>query len=50
MNAAHHNFIEGVDPYIKKGDPKSGLLPFINPGKPGLKDRQITEYKPIAIA
>ncbi len=36
MNAAHHNFIEGVDPYIKKGDPKSGLLPFINPGKPGV--------------
>jgi hypothetical protein len=36
MNAAHHNFIEGVDPYIRKGDPKSGLLPFINPRKPGL--------------
>ena len=36
MNAAHHNFIEGVDPYIKKGDPKSGLLPFINAGKPGV--------------
>ena len=36
MNAAHHNFIEGVDPYIRKGDPKSGLLPFINPRKPGV--------------
>lgn len=36
MNAAHHNFIEGVDPYIKKGDPKSGLLPFINHRKPGV--------------
>lgn len=36
MNAAHHNFIEGVDPYIKKGDPKSNLLPFINPRKPGV--------------
>ena len=36
INAAHHNFIEGVDPYIKKGDPKSNLLPFINPRKPGV--------------
>ena len=36
MNAAYHNFIEGVDPYIKKGDPKSDLLPFINSGKPGV--------------
>jgi predicted flavoprotein YhiN len=33
MNGAYHNFIEGVDPYIKKGDPKSGLLPFITAGK-----------------
>ena len=47
MNAAHHNFIEGVDPYIKKGDPKSGLLPFINPGKPGAEgagDDKIQAY------
>lgn len=36
MNATHHNFIERVDPYIKKGDPKSGLLPFINQLKPGV--------------
>jgi len=36
MNATHHNFIERVDPYIKKGDPKSGLLPFINQRKPGI--------------
>jgi len=36
MNATHHNFIERVDPYIKKGDPKSGLLPFINHRKPGI--------------
>ena len=27
-NAAHHNFIEGVDPYVEKGNPKSGLLPI----------------------
>ena len=47
MNAAHHNFIEGVDPYIKKGDPKSGLLPFVNPGKPGVEgagDHRIQAY------
>ena len=47
MNAAHHNFIEGVDPYIRKGDPKSGLLPFINPIKPGVEgvgDDKIQAY------
>lgn len=47
MNAAHHNFIEGVDPYIRKGDPKSGLLPFINPRKPGVNgvgDDKIQAY------
>ena len=47
MNAAYHNFIEGVDPYIKKGDPKSGLLPFINPRKPrvdGAGDDKIQAY------
>lgn len=36
LNAAHHNFIDGVDPYVVKGDPTSGLLPFITSGKPGL--------------
>jgi hypothetical protein len=47
MNAAHHNFIEGVDPYKRKGDPKSGLLPFINPIKPGVEgvgDDKIQAY------
>ncbi|MGM0667250.1 MAG: FAD-dependent oxidoreductase [Bacteroidota bacterium] len=34
-NSVHHNFIDGVDPYIIKGDPSSGLLPFINEGGPG---------------
>ena len=28
-NSVYHNFINGVDPYITKGDPSSGLLPFI---------------------
>lgn len=47
QNAKYHNFIEGVDPYIKKGDPKSGLLPFIDPkgpGKDGEGDKKIQAY------
>lgn len=35
-NSTYHNFIDGVDPYIVKGDPMSGLLPFINEGGPGI--------------
>ncbi|MFT6811267.1 MAG: hypothetical protein ACJA01_004515 [Saprospiraceae bacterium] len=35
-NAIYHNFIAGVDPYIVKGDPSSGLLPFITEGGPGI--------------
>jgi hypothetical protein len=47
LNTYNHNFIEGVDPYIKKGDPSSGLLPFITPGKPGIDgkgDNKIQTY------
>ena len=33
-NAYNHNFIDGVDPYITKGDPSSGLLPFIEEDPP----------------
>lgn len=33
--ARHHQFFKGVDPYVKKGDPSSGLLPFIDPQGPG---------------
>lgn len=35
-NAMNHNFVDGVDPYVVKGDPSSGLLPFINPNGPGI--------------
>ncbi|WP_375583307.1 FAD-dependent oxidoreductase [Cyclobacterium xiamenense] len=35
-NAVHHNFIPGVDPYVEKGNPASGLLPFIIEGGPGI--------------
>lgn len=34
-NAINHNFVDGVDPYVVKGDPSSGLLPGINPDGPG---------------
>ncbi|MDD2246815.1 MAG: FAD-dependent oxidoreductase [Proteiniphilum sp.] len=36
-NAHNHNFIDGVDSYIVKGDPSSGLLPYIvEGGRPGI--------------
>ena len=43
----HHQFIVPVDPYLKPGDPKSGLLPFIQPGdggRPGDGDRSVQAY------
>ncbi len=46
-NSIHHNFIDGVDPYIVKGDPSSGLLPFIIEGGPGIDgqgDKGIQAY------
>src|SRR5690606_26882387 len=45
-NAFNHNFVPGVDPYIVKGDPSSGLLPNINlkPGLEGEADDKIQAY------
>jgi hypothetical protein len=46
-NAINHNFVDGVDPYVVKGDPTSGLLPTINPegpGKSGDGDHNIQAY------
>lgn len=46
-NAHHHNFIPRVDPYIVKGDPSSGLLPYVNPERPGVDgdgDNKIQAY------
>ena len=46
-NGVYHNFIEGVDPYIVKGDPSSGLLPFITEGGSGIdgqEDKGIQAY------
>lgn len=46
-NSIHHNFIDRVDPYVVKGDPSSGLLPFIIKGGPGIdgqRDKGIQAY------
>lgn len=34
-NQLNHNFVGDVDPYVIQGDPKSGLLPGIDPEGPG---------------
>ena len=41
-----HQFQVAVDPYVKPGDPSSGLLPFIQPGggAPGEGDRRVQAY------
>ena len=46
-NSINHNFVRGVDPYREKGNPDSGLLPFINPkgpGKEGSANKGIQAY------
>ena len=46
-NGMHHNFVDGVDPYIIKGDKSSGVLPHINvagPGQPGTANKQLQAY------
>jgi len=43
----HHQFIVPVDPYVQRGDPSSGLLPFIQSGdggKPGQGDHCVQAY------
>jgi len=37
-HSRHHQFQRGVDPYIEKGNPQSGLLPGIDPSGPGEED------------
>ena len=42
-----HQFKVAVDPYVKPGDPSSGLLPFVQPGdggSPGDGDRCVQAY------
>ena len=46
-NAKYHNFTDGVDPYVVKGDKSSGLLPGIEPGAieaDGTGDRRVQAY------
>lgn len=45
-NLANHNFVDGVDPYVVKGDPSSGLLPYLNPTvePDGTGDHHIQAY------
>jgi hypothetical protein len=42
-----HQFIQPIDPYVRKGDPSSGLLPGIEkeaPGPDGSGDRKVQAY------
>ncbi|MDP4679554.1 MAG: FAD-dependent oxidoreductase [Cyclobacteriaceae bacterium] len=46
-NGYNHNFVEGVDPYIVKGEKSSGALPGIDvngPGEPGAGDKRVQAY------
>lgn len=46
-NGKNHNFVPGVDPYIEKGNPSSGLLPYIIKGGPGIDgsgDKKVQAY------
>ena len=46
-NAFNHNFVPGVDPYIDKGNPSSGLLPYLIKGGPGIDgsgDKKVQAY------
>ena len=45
--AKSHQFLRAVDPYIKAGDPTSGLLPGIHAGGPGAEgegDQRVQAY------
>jgi len=42
-----HQFLVPVDPYVKPGEPESGLLPFVQPGELGREgdgDRSVQAY------
>jgi hypothetical protein len=47
QHAKYHQFVPGVDPYVRAGDPSSGLLPFLDPqgpGEEGTGDRRVQAY------
>lgn len=46
-HATKHQFMKPVDPFVKPGDPASGLLPGIHPGEPGRDgqaDKRVQAY------
>lgn len=46
-NATKHQFVKPVDPYVKPGDPSSGLLPRVEAGPPaadGTADKRVQAY------
>ncbi len=46
-NARSHQMMRGVDPYVKKGDKSSGLLPGVHAGPPGEEgsgDKRVQAY------
>lgn len=46
-NATKHQLVAGVDPYVKKGDKSSGLLPRVHggpPGEEGAADKRVQAY------
>jgi hypothetical protein len=46
-NASGNQLRPGIDPYARKGDPSSGLLPLIDPSGPGVDgagDRRVQAY------
>ncbi len=46
-NGRNHNYVEGIDPYIIKGDKNSGALPYIDengPGEAGAGDHRVQAY------
>jgi hypothetical protein len=46
-NARYHQFVPGVDPYVKKGDKSSGILPGVHgdsPGEEGAGDHRVQAY------
>jgi len=45
--AVHHQFTKPVDPFVRPGDPASGLLPGVHagpPGEDGQGDRRVQAY------
>jgi len=46
-NATKHQLVAGVDPYVKKGDKSSSLLPRVHgdsPGEEGAADKRVQAY------